>query len=524
MNMEWIHEQVWQQVEMNRSWSCLWVCCMFWTHLGQANALSCLLYFFLTFPFNILFFETLFWNPFLFEPPRQTLSFCWPFLSSKSCFSKIFFLTFSFFFFFCSFFSPYLSLFSCPFFSLFCFAFCSPFSPPFFFPFLPFCSMCPCVFPLFCPSIFTLLFSISIVCFFFPPFLLVFISFLFCPLCVVFFSLFPFSHSSPSFPFFFLYLFWTWFPFSLFFLSPLPLYSSSSLFFSFCFLLPSFFCRFFLFFSILFSKKQFCSFLNFSKCCTFCHQYLSKKEWATFFTFFFFSSFFPLSPLLFSPLTPSPPLLPFFILEMPTGGKKLVLGTKGNSKTIVDWVNGQSKLDTKETSTASVQNLLRDWQGYDNGRKKWDTPMSKLGGREWLAARGGWTSLQGKRDVQSARVNETSKGKKNREKRALIFEMPTEAKELMLGVRGDSKTITGWANGHAQLKSKESTIASVQNLLGPYGGSTTTCGRLDDSHLPRTQPWSRFMGRDKRQKTWKKMGGHRDGLVWSRRSVRCLGR
>ena len=44
--------------------------------------------------------------------------------------------------------------------------------------------------------------------------------------------------------------------------------------------------------------------------------------------------------------------------------------------------------------------------------------------------------------------------------------MPTEAKELMLGVRGDSKTIAGWVNGHVQLKSKESTTANVQNLLG----------------------------------------------------------
>ena len=76
-----------------------------------------------------------------------------------------------------------------------------------------------------------------------------------------------------------------------------------------------------------------------------------------------------------TPLTPSPPLLSFFILEMPTGGKKLVLGTKGNSKTIVDWVNGQSKLDTKETSTASVQNLLRDWQGCEVDPRQWRKKM-----------------------------------------------------------------------------------------------------------------------------------------------------
>ena len=35
----------------------------------------------------------------------------------------------------------------------------------------------------------------------------------------------------------------------------------------------------------------------------------------------------------------------------------------------------------------------------------------------------------------------------------------------MLEMRGDSETIVVWVNGHAALKTRESTIASVQNLL-----------------------------------------------------------
>ena len=40
-----------------------------------------------------------------------------------------------------------------------------------------------------------------------------------------------------------------------------------------------------------------------------------------------------------------------------------MLEVRRDSKTIVDWVNGHSKLKTKESTIASVQNILRDWWG-----------------------------------------------------------------------------------------------------------------------------------------------------------------
>ena len=67
--------------------------------------------------------------------------------------------------------------------------------------------------------------------------------------------------------------------------------------------------------------------------------------------------------------------------------------------------------------------------------------------------------------------------KKNREKREsvptkklgdltpLVLEVPTEGEKLTLEIRGDSKTIVDCVNSHAKLKTEESTIASVQNLL-----------------------------------------------------------
>ena len=47
----------------------------------------------------------------------------------------------------------------------------------------------------------------------------------------------------------------------------------------------------------------------------------------------------------------------------------------------------------------------------------------------------------------------------------LVLAVPTEDEKLTLEIRGDSKTIVGWVNSHAKLKTKESTIASAQNLL-----------------------------------------------------------
>ena len=98
---------------------------------------------------------------------------------------------------------------------------------------------------------------------------------------------------------------------------------------------------------------------------------------------------------------------------------------------------------------------------------------------------GGWakgtigagTAPQGRCDVQFVRVDETSNGKKEQRKREsvptkklrdltpLVLEVPTEDEKLTLEIRGDSKTIVDWVNSHAKLKTKESTIASAQNLL-----------------------------------------------------------
>ena len=86
----------------------------------------------------------------------------------------------------------------------------------------------------------------------------------------------------------------------------------------------------------------------------------------------------------------------------------------------------------------------------------------------------------------------------------------------MLGIRGDSKTIAGWVNGHAQLKSKESTTASVQNLLRDWGRAVDPRQRVADWAIHTCREHHKeadslagtaIKGREKR------MGGHRDGLV-----------
>ena len=43
---------------------------------------------------------------------------------------------------------------------------------------------------------------------------------------------------------------------------------------------------------------------------------------------------------------------------MPAEDKKLVLEIMGE---IVDWVNGQAKLGTRKGTTATAQNLVREW-------------------------------------------------------------------------------------------------------------------------------------------------------------------
>ena len=55
--------------------------------------------------------------------------------------------------------------------------------------------------------------------------------------------------------------------------------------------------------------------------------------------------------------------------------------------------------------------------------------------------------------------------KKPRDSSPLVPWKPTSDKRLTLEIRGDSKTVVDWVNGHAKVKSLESTITTAQNLL-----------------------------------------------------------
>ena len=113
--------------------------------------------------------------------------------------------------------------------------------------------------------------------------------------------------------------------------------------------------------------------------------------------------------------------------------------------------------------------------GFHNRGTQWDTPMSK-----WAGEGDDWIQLMAQgphrmEDVTSTRDDETSGGKiekgggamtkKPRDLELPVLEMPAEDKKLMLEIRSDSKTIVDWVNGLAKLKTKESTIGSVQNNL-----------------------------------------------------------
>ena len=51
------------------------------------------------------------------------------------------------------------------------------------------------------------------------------------------------------------------------------------------------------------------------------------------------------------------------MLGIPEENKKLTLEIKGDSKTIVDWVDGHAKLKARESTVATTQNFLREWWG-----------------------------------------------------------------------------------------------------------------------------------------------------------------
>ena len=58
-----------------------------------------------------------------------------------------------------------------------------------------------------------------------------------------------------------------------------------------------------------------------------------------------------------------PRYLPSLELDLPEAGKKPTLKIKAYCKTIVDWINGRTKMKTRESTVPNTQNLLRDWWG-----------------------------------------------------------------------------------------------------------------------------------------------------------------
>ena len=83
------------------------------------------------------------------------------------------------------------------------------------------------------------------------------------------------------------------------------------------------------------------------------------------------------------------------------------------------------------------------------------------------------------------------------------LEMPAEDKKLMLEVRGDSRTIVDWVSGHAKLKTKESIVASVQNLLRVNGeamewiyDNVRLLGRFTSQQRSRFTGWEGVKGRE----------------------------
>ena len=121
--------------------------------------------------------------------------------------------------------------------------------------------------------------------------------------------------------------------------------------------------------------------------------------------------------------------------------------------------------------------------GFQNRGIQWDTPVSKWAGegKDWIQL-----MAQGppcKEDVthcllasmRQAVEKRTKTGgseltKKPRELAPLVLEIPVEDKRLMLEIRGDSRMVVDWVDGHSKLKTKESTIAGVQNFLRDWWG------------------------------------------------------
>ena len=164
--------------------------------------------------------------------------------------------------------------------------------------------------------------------------------------------------------------------------------------------------------------------------------------------------------------------------------------------------------------------------GFHNRGVQRDTPMVKFGGRrEKLdTAYGTWTTPHGRRDGPSTRDDETCREKKNSTRRCDDEEAKRpgttgtrEARrrhKLILEIRGDSKTMVDWVNGHAKLKMKESTIATAQNLLrelwsrevGSRQRVTDWAVHIFREHNKEADSWAG----ERRPRSRRRMGGHRE--------------
>ena len=72
--------------------------------------------------------------------------------------------------------------------------------------------------------------------------------------------------------------------------------------------------------------------------------------------------------------------------------------------------------------------------------------------------------LASMRQAVEMKTDGTRPTKKQRELPHLELERPGEGKKLTFEIKGNNKTIVDWVNGHATLKTRESTVTNNQNL------------------------------------------------------------
>ena len=127
------------------------------------------------------------------------------------------------------------------------------------------------------------------------------------------------------------------------------------------------------------------------------------------------------------------------------------------------------------------------------------------------------SSLQSLRQAveEQTKATETRPSKKPRELPFLELGIPEEGKKLTLEIRSDSKTLVDWVNGHATLKTRESTVANTQNLLREWWGEEST----NDNGLPIGRHI--FRGHNKEDDLWAATGvkGREDEWVDTAHSV-----